>query len=482
MGALTDDELSLFNNLKNTLVATRVQTRLYNDYYEGMHRLVQLGLAIPDELKRFSVCVNWPRVGVDAIEQRLDVTGFRMPGKDSADAKLWDVWQYNNMDERAGFAHTDMLALGRSYVCVGTNEEDKEFPLITVESPMEMVAIRDPRTHKVTAALRLYGSYSNTDQFGAYTNTAELMDDRATLYLPNKTMWLVNHDGEWVNEYDPDVHDLGVVPVVPFVNRNRATRVTWSISEGVSEMVDLIPIADSASRAITNLQLATEVVAVPQKYALGVSKGDFVDADGNPMPAWQAYFGSVWASASKKTDAEIGQLPGADLTNFETAINMYSRLASGISSLPIEYFGLETVNAPTAEGQRAGETRLIKRAERKQTAAGNSWEAMNNLVLRFRDGDWSDDARRMETLWRDAGTPTQAQVTDAVTKEYQSGLSDWETAQENLGRSPETIARMKKRRQADADLAAGFGVQAVVNQTMDGQNVEPVGDSVPAPS
>jgi len=465
MGALTDDEQSLFNNLRNTLVATRVQTRLYNDYYEGMHRLVQLGLAIPEELKRFTVCVNWPRVGVDAIEQRLDVTGFRMPGKDSADADLWDIWQYNNMDERAGFAHTDALSLARSYVCVGTNDEDSEYPLITVESPMEMVAIRDPRTHKVTAALRLYGSYSSTDQFGAYSNASELLDNKATLYLPNKTMWLVNVDGQWENEQDPDFHNLGKPPVVPFINRNRATRVTWSISEGVSEMADLIPIADSASRTLTNLQLGVEVTAVPQKYALGVSKGDFVDADGNPMPAWEAYFGSVWANSNP--DAKVGQLPASDLSNFETAINMYSRLASGVSSLPIEYFGLETINAPTAEGQRAGETRLIKRAERKQTAFGNSWEEMQRLVLRFRDGDWNDDARRMETLWRDAGTPTQAQVTDAVTKEYQSGLTDWETAQENLGRSPETIARMKLRRQADSVQAQGFGVQAAANALSD---------------
>ncbi len=129
----------------------------------------------------------------------------------------------------------------------------------------------------------------------------------------------------------------------------------------------------------------------------------------------------------------------------------------------MEYFGLNTVNAPTAEGQRAGETRLIKKAERRQVSFGHSWEAVNRLVIRFRDGKWNEDARRMETLWRDAGTPTQAQVTDAVVKEYQSGLSDWETAQENLGRSPETISRMKERRSADAAVTLGFGVQAASN-------------------
>lgn len=448
--ALSLEADALFNTLRSTLMLSRVQTRLYNEYYEGFHHLAQLGLAIPEELKQFTVCVNWPRLTVDAIEQRLDVTGFRMPGSESSDDSLWDVWQYNNMDERAGFAHTDALAIGRSYVCVGTNDEDPDFPLITVESPSEMVALRDPRTHKVTAGLRLYGDV---------TVQGVLLDNRATLYLPNETRWLVRTDGgDWEDEVDPDFHNLGTPPVVPFINRQRASRINLSILEGTSEMYDVIPIADSASRAITNLQLATETVAVPQKYALGVSKGDFVDANGQPLPAWQAYFGSVWAHSNDK--ASVGQLPSADLTNFETAINMYSRLASGVTSLPIEYFGLSTTQPPSADGQRAGETRLIKRAERKQTSFGNSWEALNRLVLRFRDGDWDEDARRMETLWRDAGTPTIAQVTDAVVKEYQSGLTDWETAQEELGRSPETIARMKTRRLADSAVSTGFGVQA----------------------
>lgn len=447
---LSVTEQSLLNNLKATLLISRKETILLNDYYEGMHRLQQLGLAIPEELKHFTVTVNWPRVVVDALENRLDVTGFRMPGQEGADASLWDVWQYNNMDERAGFAHIDALALKRSYVCVSTNGEDKAYPLISVESPNEMIAVRDPRTHRITAALRLYGR--NT--FGS--------DRKATLYLPNKTRWLVlNEQGHWEDELDPDEHNLGAPPVVALVNRNRATRPTGSIVEGVSEMYDIIPIADSASRALTNAQLAQETVSTPQKYALGMAMSDFTDpVTGKLVPKWEAYFGSVWASAN--AEAKIGQLPSADLKNFETITNMYARIGSGLVGLPIEYFGLNTNNPPSEAGQRAGESRLIKRAERRQVSFGSSWESVQRLVLRFRDGEWDPDARRMESLWRDPGTPTQAQVTDAIVKEFQSGLTDWETAQENLGRSPETIARMKTRRQADAELSLGFGVQSAL--------------------
>lgn len=443
--ALSVTEESLFNNLRTTLASSRIQTRLLNEYYEGMHKLEQLGLAIPEELKRFTVCVNWPRIAVDAIENRLDVTGFRMPGAEAADAALWDVWQYNNMDERQSFAHIDALALGRSYVCVGTNDEDPEYPLITVESPHEMIAVRDPRTHRISSALRLYGAKNGVDQ-------------KATLYLPNQTRWLTLQNGRWEDERDPDQHNLGTVPVVSLVNRNRSTRLDGSIVEGISEMADVIPIADSASRALTNAQLAQETHAVPQRVVLGMTKGDFVGADGQPLPVWQSYFGAIWAN--QNADAKVHQFEASDMKNFETMANLYARLASGVTGLSPEYFGLATNAPPSADGHRAGETRQIKNAERKQTGFGHSWESVQRLVIRFRTGEWSQDARRMESLWRDAGTPTQASVTDAIVKEYQAGLTDWETAQENLGRSPETIARMKTRRNADNAAALGFGVQA----------------------
>jgi len=447
---LSVTEQSLFTNLENTLVRSRNKTSELNDIYEGDNRLRQLGLAIPEELKQFTVWLAWPRVNVDAVERRLDVTGFRMPGTASADTSLWDVWQYNNMDERQTFVHSDALALGRSYVCVGTNDQDSEFPLLTVESPLEMVAVRDPRTHRVTAGLRLYGAGEDG------------LDQRATLYLPNQTRWLIRDGGRWVDELEPDVHNLGAAPIVPFVNRNRATRRRDSILEGVSEMTDIIPIAESASRALTNMQLAQETHAVPQRGVLGATKGDFVDRDGNPLSAWESYFGAVWALQNH--EAKTFQFDASDMRNFETAMNTYARQASGVSGLPLDYFGVSTNQPPSADSLRAGETRLIKNAERKQTGFGHSWESVMRLVLRFRDGEWSNDARRMEGLWRDAGTPTIAQVTDAVVKEYQAGLTDWETAQETLGRSPATIDRMKERRQSEQDAALSFGVQQVADE------------------
>jgi hypothetical protein len=128
--------------------------------------------------------------------------------------------------------------------------------------------------------------------------------------MPNETRWLILHDGRWVDEYDPDVHKLGIVPIVPMANRRRATRVvTGTLVEGTSEMATVIPIAESASRAITNAQLAQETLAAPGEAVLGATKGDFVDEDGNVLSAWQSYFGAIWAIANP--DAKVQQFDAA---------------------------------------------------------------------------------------------------------------------------------------------------------------------------
>src|SRR3954464_4074613 len=113
-----------------------------------------LGLAIPPELSLFSVIVNWPRVAVDAVADRLDVKGFRLAGLDTGDAELWRIWQANGMDEQDMLARLDYLVYGRTYKCVGANERDSEPPIITVEPPRQMMTTTDRRTGAVAAALR----------------------------------------------------------------------------------------------------------------------------------------------------------------------------------------------------------------------------------------------------------------------------------------------------------------------------------------
>src|SRR6478609_966928 len=203
--------------LRQLLITDQPGLFTLDAYYEGMQRVEQLGMAVPPALRKFLTIVNWPRVTVDALEERIDLEGFRLPSEDDRDEDLWRVWQANGLDEESQLAHLDALVFGRSYLCVGANEKDPNTPIVTVESPLEMVGLRDPRTRAMSAALRL-------------RTLPALMGrpiaEYGTLYLPNETVWIEYSENTgyvWA-EVDRNIHNLGVVPVVPLVNRTRTPR------------------------------------------------------------------------------------------------------------------------------------------------------------------------------------------------------------------------------------------------------------------
>ena len=433
MSLLPLDESRRVDELSRRLFTSYADDQRFDRYYEGSQRLAHIGLAVPPELRKFETVLNWCRTVVDSVSDRMRMKAFYLPGEDRASEALRESWDYNNLDSESIAHHQEMLILGRGFVSVGANEEDPEFPLIQVENPRELAVDIDHRHRRLRAAVRVMPS----------ENDAPGTPSNAVLYLPDSTMRLKRHQGRWVVE-DRDDHRLGRVPLVMFLNRRRVGQ--WT---GVSEMVDAIPLVDAAARSLTNLQLAGETHSVPQKYVLGMSKGDFVDADGKPIPAWEAYFNAIWANQNK--DAKVGQFAASDLSNFHNTVDHYASKLAGLYGLPARYVGITSVN-PAAEGAiRAEEARLILNVEKKAALAGDGWGWVMGLVERFRTGEWVSGSR-IKTDWFDAGTPTYAQRADALTKMYNSGqgILSREGVWEELGWSEARMERERSRFEAEA--------------------------------
>lgn len=420
---------AIVRSLREDLDDRLSDIRVWDGYYEGSQRLQALGLALPPEMRRLQVVINWPRKYVDSLESRLDIEGFRVVGQDDDenDQALMNIWKYNNLDDESSIAHTEALALSHCYVTVGMNEEDPELPLISIESPYNMIARTNPRTREVESALRFY----DHDRNG--------VPQALTLYLPDETVYARRDGSQW-DTLEVDRHRAGEVPVVPMINRSRVAD-----RHGKTEMADVMGLTDAACRTLTNLQGAQELMAVPQRYILGADSSLFQDANGDPVPTWQAYLANILAIPEE--GASVGQFSAAELRNFTETVQAYARHVSAMTGLPPHDLGLAGENPASAEAIKSAENRLVKQVERKQRSFGATWSRVMFLAARMAGLGDRYEPRTIDPVWRDASTPTFAQKSDAVVKLVQQGILDQETALEELGYGPARIEKIQERKE-----------------------------------
>lgn len=407
-------------------------------YFEGEQPLKYMAKAMEDEIgdRVHQLIINILRYGAEAYENRLDIEGFRYRGASSSDEELWRMWQANGLDEQSQQGHLDSIALSRTYAIVGAGDDDD--PLVTVESPFQVFAERDPRTRKVSAAIKRWEEGEGNDKV-----------QRATLYLPNSTESFVFYKDEWWSTSPADNHELGRVPVVPLVNNPRILR-----PDGRSEFSDVISVADALNKMATDMMVSGEYHAMPRRWATALTADDFVDKDGQPIGVWSRDAGRLWATESKET--KFGQFNETDLKVFHESMKLLIQIGSQLLALPPHYTSFVGENPTSADAIRSSETQLVKRVERKQTYLGGAWEDVQRLVLRIKTGKWDPAALKLETVWRDPSTPTIAQKADAVTKLVQTGVLPIEQARADLGYTQEQRDRMLEmdaRAKSNPDIA-----------------------------
>lgn len=441
--ALTPSEVELIDRMKRELDSQAWVDELNLRYYRGQQRVEQLGMAIPPSMRRFLVIANWCRTLVDTTNDRQQVRSLILPGEETADPRLRAIWDANNLTAHLRMFNADRMIYGRAFLSVGANEEDRDLPFVRVESPREMTALVDVRRERMIAAARFYGVDEAT----------RMGPTNVTLYLPDETVWVARGAGGRWAEVDRDRHNLGAVPVVMHLNRRASG--AWV---GESQMSDLIPLVDSAARSLTNLQFAQESHGVPRMFMTGVAKGDFMDADGKPIPQFEAYFDAIHTITDPQ--GKVGQLSAADLKNFETALRIYGTQASVVSGFPARYFGITSTNPPTEGAIRADEASLVRGVESQNDEVGMSLGWAGALAYRFSTGEWVT-GNRVRADWFDPATPTVSQREDALAKRRAAGVLSREGYWDELGWSE---ARKAKERAYFAEEMADPVLMAIANQ------------------
>lgn len=442
--------------LHGQIVERRPHLERLHAYYDGQH---PLAFSSTKFLETFgglfrAFADNWCGLVVDAVEERLSVTGFRAdPDSDKADEDAWRIWQENQLDAQSQLAHTEALISGESYGVVWFGE-DRAVPEVTVESPRNVAVACHPKfRRRRQAALRLY-----MDEWG-FEHAELFLPDRVHLFRSpsprgDVVAW---QSSEWVPDLGPDVdaggsmpNPLGTVPVVSLPNNPRLSPPKGYPLVACSEIAQVMPLQDGVNKLVADMLVASESTSMPYRYAIGYELE--VDPDTNQLrqPAFTKPQ-ERWAVLEEQ-GAQIGQLSAGDLGNFVQAIEMVVQHIASISRTPPHYLNA-SADRLSGESIKAAETGLVAKVKRKQRHFGESWEEVMRLCGRVANLPQLAGATRAETIWGDPESRTMSELVDGALKKMAIGVPKrqlWE----DLDYSPQQIARFESMNAQEALLAA----------------------------
>lgn len=440
-------------------------------YYDACFRLKTVGIQVPEELASYESVMGYPRMYVDAITHRLIVDSFRLVGSDAVLAALLKAWKHNDMERESQLAMRESLIFGRAYVTTAapTKRDETDQAVIRAESPLSMYVSIDQRTRRPDAAVRIYAEgpieYPNRDEY-------------ATLMLPNRTeYWARKSKGEWRKDLDTVHHNLGFVPVEVLSNRNSLR----DLSGSSIITPELRSITDASSRILMNLQAASELMAIPQRLLLGITREKLIEAAGGVEYLPQLYYNRILGLGD--SDVKATQWDAAELHNFTQVLEYFTRIIGAYTGLPPQYLSFSSENPPSAEAIKSAETRLIKTCEQKHGFFGPTWcnVLRNSQKVMRKSASGLED---LEAIWINPSTPTFASQADAVVKLAATQVPDGraliplERARRDLKYTVEELKEMELMDKANPVLQLSQLLEAPQHPALPGDNSNDTSRSV----
>lgn len=414
-------------NLLQALENQSMRIMARDERYRGYSPLKFAADTVTGDLKYFSI--NLCRLAVDAVAERMKIKQFTA-GVNGVDltAQLKKMWRYSQMDQLLMPVVVDALALGSTYLIVWNDQHGR--PRITPESAFNMAVSRHPITGEVTRAVKRWHEVKHT---------GEVATEYVVEYTPDKvTTYSRPAGGEWTALGKSLDNPLGVVPVIPLINLDRI----GDYGPGHSVIDELGTLVDALSKVLADMLVASEDVARPRRWASGVDleedDDDGFTADGAPgevapkTPVVSPFESGNRMFTVESPDAKFGQLPGADLQGYRTAVELLVQQIMAVSALPAHMVGISTANPSSADAIRAAEASLTARAESRIDVLGIQLESAGAMLLALATGHRVQDIE-VHAKWRSAATKSGAQEADAITKYYSLGLITREEARESMG-------------------------------------------------
>lgn len=370
---------------------------LYRDYYDGRHRAPW---ATEKWNRAFSAMFSTFRDNlcpavVDAKADRIQLTAISAgdnTGNNSVNLAIDRIWQREKLESRQGEVTKNALKDGDAFVIVWPDEQNQARWYIQrgdriaaryasePQGELEIAAKLWPseewtKDGKTTWRLNIY----YRDRIERYATQAVITDgdvpEEPAKWDPYEPADLEAADDDegapatsWVVE-----NPYGVIPVFPFPNN--ADEGAY----GRSELRDVIPLQDALNKSVSNMIVAGEFVAWPQRVLIGVEVD--TDVNGNPTGREQQQaLDRIMAIGNPA--AKVAEWAGADLTGFIAEQDSYRAEMARISRTPLHYL-LMTGDFPSGEALDAALEPLIAQVDDRILSMSPVWSQAMSFSLRI---------------------------------------------------------------------------------------------------
>lgn len=352
--------------------------------------------ALDERLRRLGV--NFPRLVVTSLVDRMRVAGYRLAGDPEPDRDTWALWQRAGLVAGSELVHTDRALYGCAYVTVWGHARDPRRPVAMLDSPRSAWAESDPATGDVLRGVRRWKA-------GRQTHAVYLTPDTFTRWRSD------SEDGtaRWEHVSTAE-NPWGEVPMVPFVRRGSTTDET-----GTSAVADVLDLSDATAKVLQDAMVTSEYYARPRRWATGLEIQE--DDDGDPVDP----FGESRLLQSEDPETKFGQLDPSRLDGYADLMATLTQQVGALTALPPHYLGLHGDQPANADGVRAAETQLVSRAYSEMRQATAPWGRVAGWLRAVAHGlpMVPDDS---VPEWANPETRTPAAAADAATKLHGIGV------------------------------------------------------------
>lgn len=375
---------------------------------------------------------NFGELVVDAVAERLCVTGFQVGDEDNAAA--WQIWKRNRMAVKSFDTFRDMLGLSAGYLMLSPSPRGV---VITQERPEQAITESDPMLPEVVrAGLKIYRDGPEGADFAFLHLPGVVRKYRRPAYDNNGIIKTLPYATEGWKLIGESGTGMVFVPMYPFENREKR-----------GEFETHLDLLDRINWGVLQRLVITALQAYRQRGIQGEFPAE--DEDGNEIDYAQMFKpgpGQLWQLPA---DSKVWESQPGDLTQILSAVQDDVRDLAAVTRTPISVFVPDGANQ-TAEGAAFAREGLVFKTTDRAARAGSVMAAAMAGALSIESGE-SAPVDDVETLWAPFEMRSLAERADASTKAQDL---PWRTRMSDIwGLSEERVDEMESQRAADLALA-----------------------------